>query len=127
MAKWDHDDLRDRSQDPIERAYAGDEPKVAPRKPINYKYDEGKHLKELQDYIDSTYSAHYASKNDIQALDVFKALGSLFTTSRDLAIKYLWRAGKKGNKEDLKKDLLKVIHYCFFMLHAMETEKIDDK
>jgi hypothetical protein len=90
---------------------------------ITYRYSEGKNMDEFRKYVDSTYSAHYTTKNEIQALDVFEALGSLFTTSRDLAIKYLWRAGKKGTKEDLRKDLLKVMHYCLFMLHAMDTEK----
>lgn len=94
-----------------------------PKKAINYRYSEGKNMKEFVDYVNSTYSAHYTSKNEIQALDVFEALGSLFTTSRDLAIKYLWRAGKKGTKDDLRKDLLKVMHYCLFMLHTIDKEK----
>lgn len=98
-------------------------PPIPEPKLPNYRYSEGKNMKEFVDYVNSTYSAHYTSKNEIQALDVFEALGSLFTTSRDLAIKYLWRAGKKGTKEDTKKDLLKVMHYCIFMLHAMDKEK----
>ena len=89
-----------------------------------YRYSEGKNMQEFVDYVNSTYGAHYTSKNEIQALDVFEALGSLFTTSRDLAIKYLWRCKKKGTKEDARKDLLKVMHYTLFMLHALEQ---DDK
>lgn len=126
MAKWDHDDLRDRSQDPVERFHAGDEPKVVPRKPINYKYQEGRHMDELRVYVDSTYSQHYVTKNDVQVIDLWFALGSAFTSCRDTAMKYLGRARKKGTKEDHKKDLLKTIHYCLFMLHALDTEN-DDK
>ena len=91
---------------------------------IKYRYDEDKLLDELRAYVDSTYSAHYTTKeSEIQAIDAFKALGSLFTTSRDLAIKYLWRVRKKGTKADAKKDLMKVMHYTLFMLHSLEQEK----
>ena len=30
---------------------------------INYKYNEDNILKELQEYIDNTYSQHYSHKN----------------------------------------------------------------
>lgn len=171
MAKWDHDDLRDKSNsttvmsdailtgslvytppadydigehiEPLDRFSSSENvPTLSVEKlreaaekrtypadasikevsTVKYRYSEGKNIDEFRKYVDSTYSAHYASKNEIQALDVFEALGSLFTTSRDLAIKYLWRAGKKGTKEDTKKDLLKVMHYALFMLHALEHE-----
>ena len=88
-----------------------------------YKYNEDKFIAEFAEYVKSTYSQHYAGKNNIQALDLWVALGSLFTSSRDVAIKYLCRLGKKGSKEDFKKDILKVMHYSLFMLFALESEE----
>lgn len=99
---------------------------VPPTSLIPYKYDEGKILDAFRAYVDSTYSAHYQSTDkayELQCFDVWKALGAADTTSRDTAIKYLWRATKKGSREDHRKDIFKVMHYCVLMLHAMEQKK----
>ncbi len=80
-----------------------------------YKYNEDKSIQQLKDYIDGTYNEHYVSK-DIQVVDMWESLGSLETTARDTAIKYLARYGKKGGKN--KKDLLKAMHYIILMMHA---------
>jgi len=84
-----------------------------------YKYNEDTSIKQLQNYIDETYSQHYVSK-DIQVVDMWESLGTLETTSRDTAIKYLARYGKKGGKN--KKDLLKAMHYIILMMYADTTE-----
>jgi hypothetical protein len=101
-------------------------PTFAPRPTVsfNYRYSEGKHMEEFKKYVDTTYNAHYVGKTQVQALDMWESLGNLFTSSRDTAIKYLCRVKKKGCKEDYKKDILKTMHYCLFMLHALEN---DDK
>ena len=38
-------------------------------------------------------------------------------------MKYAQRYGKKGTKEDARKDLLKVIHYGIIALHNHDKEK----
>jgi hypothetical protein len=71
-------------------------------------------LAEVKDYIRATYGEHYAGK--IQTIDVLESLGTLNTTARDNAIKYLSRYGKKGGKN--RKDLLKAIHYIVMILEG---------
>jgi len=87
-----------------------------------YKYGEDKTIQLLKDYIDGTYGEHYVAK-DIQVVDVWQSLGSLETTARDTAIKYLSRYGKKDGRN--KKDLLKAMHYIILMIHAGEQPKQD--
>jgi len=87
---------------------------------ISYKFNEDKILEELKLYIDSTYDQHYATDTNLQAIDVFTALGSVITTSRDNAIKYLMRFGKKEGMN--RNDIIKVIHYMFFILNEMEKK-----
>lgn len=85
-----------------------------------YKYDEGTALKKITDYVNSTYGQHYVGNGDVQTVDFWESLGSLETTCRDTAIKYLARYGKKGGKNE--KDLLKAIHYIILMMYAKECE-----
>ena len=55
---------------------------------INYKYCEDAYLQAITDYVNSTYGQHYVN-DDIQVIDVWKARGTLESTSADTAIKYL--------------------------------------
>ena len=95
---------------------------------INYKYAEDQIIADLQAYINKTYGEHYKSDNGKQILEPFDAwiaLGNSSTSFRDTAIKYLWRAGKKGETEDQKKDLLKAMHYvmlCLYVEHYRTKE-----
>lgn len=84
-----------------------------------YKYDEGTALKKITDYVNSTYGQHYVGNGDVQTVDFWESLGSLETTCRDTAIKYLARYGKKGGKNE--KDLLKAIHYIILMMYAKDS------
>ena len=93
----------------------------------NFRFNEDKILKEVSEYIETTYAGHYVGelagkkKEEIQTIDVWQTLGSLDTTSRDTAIKYLMRYGKKeGNN---KKDLLKAIHYIILLWYATQESK----
>lgn len=88
---------------------------------IKYKYNEDKALSALQQYVNSTYGQHYVGDGDVQTVDFWRSLGSLETTSRDTAIKYLARYGKKGGKN--RKDLLKSIHYIILMMYALDLEE----
>lgn len=87
---------------------------------IGYKYNEDKILQEVKNYIDSTYGQHYVGNGDIQTVDFWESLGSLDTTARDTAIKYLARFGKKGGNN--RKDLLKAIHYIVLMMYATSED-----
>lgn len=92
---------------------------------IQYKYKEDKTLYEVLEYISSTYNQHYVGKKNIQTIDVWHTLGSVDSTLRDTAIKYLMRFGKKGGKN--RKDLLKAIHYIILLMHfAYEDEEQND-
>ena len=64
---------------------------------------------------DSTYNQHYVGKKEVQTIDVWETLGSIDTTCRDTAIKYLMRYGKKGGHN--RKDLLKAVHYIVLLAH----------
>lgn len=87
-----------------------------------YKYNEPEYMQELVDYIDSTYGQHYVNQG-IQVVDVWQSMGSLNTTARDTAIKYLSRFGKKNGKN--RKDLLKALHYIILMMYAEDSENDD--
>lgn len=80
------------------------------------KYQEDKVLAEVLEYIKGTYNEHYVGKGDIQMVDFWHSMGSLETTARDTAMKYLTRFGKKQGKN--KKDLFKAIHYTILMWYA---------
>lgn len=83
------------------------------KKNVSFRYDEDKNLHDTIDYIGSTYAGHYVGKQEIQTTDVWHTLGSVDTTCRDTAIKYLMRYGKKGGYQ--KKDLMKAIHYILLL------------
>lgn len=85
-----------------------------------YKYLEDVALRKITNYVNSTYGQHYVGNGSIQTIDFWESLGSLETTCRDTAIKYLARYGKKGGKNE--KDLLKAIHYIILMMYANESE-----
>lgn len=88
---------------------------------IEYKYNEGQILQELQAYIDATYGEHY-SKNKYQATEfiIDSGHGTGFCVGNIL--KYAQRYGRKGDVTEWRKDLLKVIHYAIIQLHVHDTE-----
>ena len=88
---------------------------------VKYKYNEDKAVAALQEYLDGTYGQHYVGDGDVQTVDFWHSLGSLETTARDTAIKYLARYGKKAGKN--RKDILKTMHYCILMLYALDKEQ----
>lgn len=85
------------------------------------KYNENIILDEVKQYIESTYGEHYVGNKDVQTVDFWYSLGSLDTTARDTAIKYLARYGKKNGRN--RKDLFKAIHYIVLMLYANDNEE----
>ena len=79
------------------------------------KYGEDKGIADLKDYVSSTYSGHYTSRNNnVQTLDLIQSVGDAESFCRSNAIKYLSRYDKKGQA---KKDILKAMHYCLLLYY----------
>ena len=80
------------------------------------KYEEDKGLKDLQEYVATTYEGHYTSdrNENIQTLDIIESVGDAKSFCRSNAIKYLTRYDKKGQA---KRDILKAAHYCLLLYY----------
>ena len=92
-----------------------------------WKYNEDKALKELEQYLSSTYHSHYTSEQSkTQTLDLIESIGDAEAFTRSNAIKYLSRFGKKGGKSKL--DILKAMHYCILLYHfsGLHDKKTDN-
>ena len=77
------------------------------------KYSENEILKEISEYVDNTYGAHY-SVGSVQTLDLIESVGDAPSFCRSNAIKYLSRYEKKGQA---KRDILKAMHYCLLLYY----------
>jgi hypothetical protein len=87
-----------------------------------WKYEEDKTLKEIEQYLSSTYHSHYTSEQSkTQTLDLIESIGDAEAFCRSNAIKYLSRFGKKNGKS--KQDILKAIHYCILLYHFAGLHK----
>lgn len=93
---------------------------------IDYKYNEGEILQQLQDYIDGTYSEHY-SKNKYQATEFIIDGGHGEGFCLGNVMKYAQRYGKKNGYN--RKDLMKIIHYAIIAMynHDLNMEKMNDE
>ena len=79
------------------------------------KYQEDIGLKDLGEYVDTTYGGHYTSNdNNVQTLDIIESVGDAKSFCRSNAIKYLTRYDKKGQA---KRDILKAAHYCLLLYY----------
>ena len=88
---------------------------------IEYKYNEDQILEEIERYINSTYDGHY-SKKKYQATEFIIDGGHGTGFCIGNVLKYAQRYGIKGDNEDWRKDLLKVIHYAIIQLHVHDKE-----
>ena len=95
--------------------------KVIKSSDIDYKFNEDKYIQEIKEYIDSTYSQHY-STNKFQSTEVIIDRGHGTGFCMGNVDKYSNRYGKKGTKDDARKDLLKVIHYALLQLYVHDNE-----
>ena len=77
------------------------------------KYSEDQILKEISDYVDKTYGAHY-SVGSVQTLDLIESVGDAEAFCRSNILKYASRYDKKGTA---RKDIVKIIHYGMLLLH----------
>ena len=84
-----------------------------------WKYNEDKILKDIEDYVTSTYCSHYCGHNqeykDIQTIDLMAAKDLAPAFCQANILKYGSRYGEKDGRN--KRDLLKVIHYAMLLLH----------
>jgi hypothetical protein len=82
-----------------------------------WKYNEDKILKDIEDYVTSTYGSHYCGHNqdDIQTIDLMAAKDLAAHFCQANILKYGSRYGDKDGRN--KRDLLKVIHYAMLLLH----------
>ena len=93
---------------------------------VNYKFNEGVLLEEIQQYIDSTYDQHY-SNNKLQATEVIMDNGHGEGFCLGNVSKYAQRYGKKGaGPEDFRKDLTKIIHYGILALYNHDLQQSKD-
>ena len=90
----------------------------------SHKYEEDKGIKDLRDYVSSTYNGHYTSKqNNTQTFDLIQSVGDAESFCRSNAIKYLARYDKKGSA---KQDILKAMHYCLLLYYFSGNTKEPD-
>ncbi len=91
------------------------EPKIA----HFYKYHEEEILKDIEEYVSSTYNGHYTgTKHEfrkVQTIDLMAARDIAAQFCQANILKYGSRYGSKNGRN--KKDLLKVIHYAMLLLH----------
>ena len=84
-----------------------------------WKYNEDKILKDVKDYVTSTYGSHYCGHEqdykDVQTIDLMAAKELAAGFCQANIIKYGSRYGDKDGRN--KRDLLKVIHYAMLLLH----------
>lgn len=85
---------------------------------IDYKYNENISLKEIEKYIDKTYSQHY-SKNNFQATEFIIDGGHGEGFCIGNIMKYAQRYGKKNGYN--RADLMKVLHYAIIMLSVHDS------
>ena len=93
---------------------------------INYKFNEGALITELQNYIDSTYDSHY-SHNKFQSTEFITDCGHGMGFAIGNVLKYAQRYGRKGNNADARKDLQKVLHYAIIALSIHDSENNGEK
>ena len=89
------------------------------------KYNERETLKEIEEYIESTYGEHYVGKNHFQIQDLLHSIDIAAPFCQANAMKYLSRFGKKKGHNRL--DLLKAIHYTILLMHFSECAITDNK
>jgi len=84
-----------------------------------FKYHEKEILKDIEEYVSSTYQGHYTgTKHEfrkVQTLDLMAARDIAPQFCQANILKYGSRYGNKDGKNT--KDLMKVIHYAMLLLH----------
>lgn len=86
---------------------------------MKWKYNEEDIIKDIREYVITTYNGHYCGDeknyNDIQTIDLMAAKGLAAAFCQANILKYGSRYGAKDGRS--KRDLMKVIHYAMLLLH----------
>jgi len=90
---------------------------------MDYKFNENLNIRAVHQYIDNTYTQHYA-QSKYQATDIIIDAGHGEGFCVGNIMKYAMRYGKKNGKS--QKDLLKIIHYALIALHLNQEETEND-
>ncbi len=77
------------------------------------KYNEDAIIKELSEYITSTYNQHYSS-DQIQTLDLIESCGDGEAFCRSNILKYASRYDRKGTA---RRDIMKIMHYAVLLMY----------
>jgi hypothetical protein len=109
----------DGSEDIFEPDYSKPE---FPQVGVDYKFNEDMYLEELRDYIDKTYSGHY-SQNKFQTTEIIIERGRGTGFCMGNVDKYSNRYGKKGTRDDHRKDLMKILHFTILQLYIHDNDK----
>jgi hypothetical protein len=96
---------------------------MAKAKEPEYKFNEGALIRELQSYIDNTYTGHY-SRNKFQSTEFISDCGHGIGFAIGNILKYAQRYGRKGSAEDHRKDLMKVLHYAIIALNEHDNSTV---
>ena len=92
---------------------------IEPMAPHFFKYHEEEILKDIEEYVSSTYQGHYTgSKHEfrkVQTIDLMAARDIASNFCQANILKYGSRYGSKDGKN--QKDLMKVLHYAMLLLH----------
>ena len=90
-----------------------------PKRAHYYKYHEEEILKDIEEYVSSTYQGHYTgTKHEfrkVQTIDLMAARDIAAQFCQANILKYGSRYGSKNGRN--KTDLMKVIHYAMLLLH----------
>jgi hypothetical protein len=92
---------------------------------IDYKYNEGELIDQIKAYVDATYNQHY-SRNKFQSTEFIIDCGHGTGFNIGNMMKYTQRYGRKGDPEEWRKDLMKVIHYAIMQLYVHDLEHKKD-
>ena len=92
---------------------------------LEYKFNENILIEEFKDYVDATYDQHYA-KDKFQATEFIIDGGHGIGFCIGNVMKYAQRYGKKGSREDARKDLMKVLHYALIGLYVHDTDEQEE-
>lgn len=88
---------------------------------MNYKFNEDKLIEEFKRYVDKTYDQHYAT-DKYQATDIIIDSGHGTGFCLGNVIKYAKRYGRKGNSNEWRKDVMKILHYALIQLYIHDQE-----
>ena len=87
---------------------------------MEYKFDENINLNGVKQYIDSTYTQHYAHSK-YQATDMIIDAGHGEGFCIGNIMKYAMRYGKKNGYN--RNDLLKAVHYIILLMSEESNDE----